>query len=218
MSELICNNYPMLLVLNRFGINMGFSDNSIEQVCTQHNIDVNTFLAVANLLISKDKSTYNKNKYKISIETILEYLLNSHRYFMEYKFPSIREKLSEAIACDNAVSLVILNYYDQYVDEVRKHMEFEEQVVFTYIKQLLDSKTDGTYSIETFSDHHENTDPKLTELKNIIIKFYPTKSSNELISALFDIFTCQEDLASHTNIEDYLLIPAVLEIERANRQ
>ena len=33
MSDLICENYPMLLVLSRFGISLGFGDKTIGEVC-----------------------------------------------------------------------------------------------------------------------------------------------------------------------------------------
>ena len=50
---------------------------------------------------------------------------------------------------------------------------------------------------------------KLRELKNIIIKYYPSGSSNELNGVLFDIFNCEHELASHNAVEDELFIPAV---------
>ena len=46
-------------------------------------------------------------------------------------------------------------------------------------------------------------------MKNILKKYYPASSSNELNSVLFDIFTCEQDLASHNYIEDYLFIPVI---------
>ena len=50
-------------------------------------------------------------------------------------------------------------------------------------------------------------------VKNILIKYYPASSSNELNSVLFDIFTCEQDLASHNYIEDYLFIPVIQTLE-----
>lgn len=35
-----------------------------------------------------------------------------------------------------------------------------------------------------------------------------------LNSVLFDIFSTEEDLASHNHIEDSLFIPAILELEK----
>ena len=33
MSDLVCDNYPVLLVMSRFGIALGFGDKSIGEVC-----------------------------------------------------------------------------------------------------------------------------------------------------------------------------------------
>ena len=55
-------------------------------------------------------------------------------------------------------------------------------------------------------------------IKNILIKYYPAESSNELNSVLFDIFTCEEDLASHNYIENTLFIPAVMRLEQERAQ
>ena len=56
---------------------------------------------------------------------------------------------------------------------------------------------------------------KLAELKRIIIRYYPSGSTNELNGVLFDIFTCERDLASHNDIEDRLFIPAIKRLEEA---
>ena len=62
---------------------------------------------------------------------------------------------------------------------------------------------------------HDQINAKLTELKNIIIKYYPASGDNQLLNAtLFDIFSCEEDLASHNRVEDYLFVPAIMELEK----
>ena len=63
--------------------------------------------------------------------------------------------------------------------------------------------------MEIFRRHHDQVDAKLGELKNIIIKYYPSGSTNELNGVLFDIFTCEQELASHNAVEDEILVPAV---------
>ena len=35
MSDLICGNYNLLLVMSRFGLSLGFGDQTVEQVCDQ---------------------------------------------------------------------------------------------------------------------------------------------------------------------------------------
>lgn len=214
MSDLICENYPMLLVMSRFGIALGFGDKSIKEVCRDNEVDVDTFLAIVNLLIDDEKEAIRTDNAGLSISSLLLYLRNSHSYFLDFRLPSIRRKLIEALDCgNNDIALVIIRYYDEYVAEVRKHMMYEEDTVFPYVETILAGHPSRRYNIEIFSQQHDKVEAKLSELKNIIIKYYPARSSNELNSVLFDIFSCAQDLVSHNDIEDYLFVPAIRGIE-----
>lgn len=212
MSDLICNNYPMLLVLNRFGIDLGFKDQTIAEVCAHYTIDVTTFLAIVNLLINDEKRGIDISL--LSVQTLVNYLKNSHSYFLDYRLPAIRQQLQASIPTNDALSAAVINYYDEYIAEVEKHMRYEESTVFAYINDLLAGKESNAFHISIFSDHHESVEAKLSELKNIIIKYYPVATTNDLSSVLFDIFACESDLMSHNEIEDYLLTPAIRRIEQ----
>lgn len=213
MSELICDNYPMLLVMSRFGIDLGFGEGSIGEVCEQSGVDQYTFLTVVNILIAEQKESIKIDYQRISLSSLVQYLHNAHDYFLEYRLPTIRRELTEALQSNDGVSLMILNYFDEYVGEVNKHMMYEENTLFPYIKaKVNDSQTDE-YSIDEYSKHHDNIESKLSELKNILIKYYPAKSTNELNNVLYDIFSCERDLAAHNDIEDFLLVPAMKEVE-----
>lgn len=213
MGELICENYPMLLVMSRFGIDLGFGEGSIGEVCEKSGVDTYTFLTVANLLISIDKRRLEIDYTKISLSSLIKYLHNSHSYFLEYRLPLIRQELKESLDKGDDVSVVILNYYDEYVSEVHKHMMYEEDTLFPYIRSIVDGEESSTYSIEAFSKHHDKVEAKLSELKNIMIKYYPVKTTNELNNVLYDIFSCERDLASHNQIEDFLLVPTMKSLE-----
>ena len=93
-------------------------------------------------------------------------------------------------------------------------MSYEDQYVFTYVENLLKGYKDENYNINMFVSHHDHIDEKLTELKNSIIKYYPDNKKAYMMNAvLFDIFNCEKDLVSHNEVEDYLFVPAVLQLE-----
>lgn len=213
MSDLICDNYQMLLVISRFEIKLGFGEKTIGEVCRTNDVDIDTFLSVVNLLTNERASSDLKLDVTKSIPAIIKYLQNSHNYFLDFRLPCIREKLVNALSGgNNDVTLVIMRFFDEYVTEVRKHMMYEDNYVFPYINTLLNGEINKKYNITIFSKQHNHVEEKLSELKNILIKYY-TASSNELNSVLFDIFTCAEDLASHNAVEDHLMVPAVVELE-----
>jgi regulator of cell morphogenesis and NO signaling len=214
MGDLITEHYRMLLLISRFGIALGFGDKNIGDVCRESGVDVNTFLAIVNMLFDED-DTRNYAAEKVSIVSLLSYLHNSHDYFLQLRLPAIRVKLHEEIGgAQGNLSHAIMNYFDEYVAEVQNHMMYEEKTVFPYVQALLNGKKKINYNIDMFSRQHDRVEARLTEFKQIIIKYYPVKSSDEINSILIDIFNCERDLALHNAIEDRLFVPAITALER----
>lgn len=217
MSDLIHENHSLLLVISRFGLSLGFGDQTVKEVCETNGIDCNTFLAVVNFL-TEGNFEVGYDYEDISIVSVIGYLKNAHSYFLDFKLPVIRKKLIEAVNSQDQnipYGSIFLQFFDEYVTEVRKHMEYEDKVVFRYVFNLLNGKSDSHYKISVFQDRHNEIDSKLVELKNILIKYYPAKGNNHLLTeVLFDILSCETDLATHNQVEDYLFIPAVEAVER----
>ncbi|NDV59845.1 hemerythrin domain-containing protein [Bacteroides sp. 519] len=215
MIDLISNNYNLLQVMSRFGLSLGFGNKTVKEVCEMNGVHCPTFLAVVNF-VEEGFSRIDNTHYEISIPALVDYLKQAHIYFLDFCLPGIRRKLIYAIDCsDDDVSFLILKFFDEYMNEVRKHMEYEEKTVFKYVDALLNNNPPKNYQISTFSKHHDQISEKLTELKNIIIKYCPAKANkNMLNAALFDIYTCEEGLDSHCSVEDYLLVPTILKLER----
>ena len=216
MSDLICDNYTLLQVMSRFGLPLGLGDKTVGEVCRENNVDCHTFLAVVNFM-TEDNDRMEDNLEDISMPALINYLKQAHHYFLDFSLPTIRRKLIEAIDCSarDEVAFLILKFFDRYAGEVRRHMDYEDMNVFTYVENLMEGRETKGFRISLFARRHDRIDATLTELKNIIIKYYPGKSNNYLLNAaLFDIFSCEQDLASHCRVEDYLFVPAVLKLER----
>ncbi len=207
MCDLIDRNYHLLQVIARFGISPGFGDKTVAEVCADYRVDVTTFLAVVQRIFDPGAEL---NIEQISVRTLTDYLRNAHRYFLDFRLPAIRRKLIESVNCtQHDVAFAIMRYYDEYVAEVIKHLDYEEQTVFPYVEALLSGSRQNDYSIAVFRSQHDRIEEQLRELKNIIIKYYPSGTSNELNDVLYDIYTCEQELRSHNDIENDLFVPAV---------
>lgn len=216
MRDIIADNNLLLMALSRFGIPLGFGDFSISKVCTDSNVDCGTFLAVANLISGKQGTTGQK----VSLQALIGYLKNAHTYFLDFILPCIRRKLIDAISHSEAgrdLTVLILKFYDEYVGEVRRHMDYENEVVFSYVESLLRGERHGDFSISLFEANHKPIANKLHELKDIFICHYADAGGriDLLNSTLFDIITCEHDLMSHCRVEDLLFVPAVQRLEQS---
>lgn len=217
MNDLISENYTILMVMSRFGIPLGIGEKSVREICKQHGVDTETFLAIANYFIDGDLSMINISK--LNMHDLINYLHAAHSYFLDYRLPIIREQLIDAISGESKdIRVVFLKFYDEYVEEVNSHMSYEEEVVFPYVRKLLDGELDSNYSIDVFRKKHDQIELKIIELKNIFIKYYPGKDSFSLQSILHDFFATGNDLASHNIIEDDVFVPAIALLEERVRK
>lgn len=216
MADLINNDPQLLSTLSRFGIALGFGEKSVAEVCKSNGIDTATFLSVVNFLAEKNVEI-NESIKNISLETVISFLKNAHSYFLSYKLPSIRERLLDIVSGNDAIhsyKIVLMKFFDEYVEEVKKHMEYEDRTVFPYVLNLKNGIRDDNYRIAEFEKHHTDVDSKIAELKNILIKYHPAETVNfKLNEILFDLLACESDLATHNMVEDFFFVPLVELIE-----
>ncbi len=238
MCDLISHQHEALQIIGRFGLPMGVGDKTIKEVCEEHQIHTLTFLTVVNYeLYFHHNEDGNKNAdgaalsnalrtdinfADLSLPTLIAYLRNAHSYFFDFAFPMLRKKLIEAInysSPDSKIPMLIIRFFDEYVNEISIHMQHENEQMFPYVEQMLAGE-DPEMSIEVFAHQHRAVDDqhianKLSELKSLIIKYYPqTEQNNLLNSALYDIFTAEHELATHCAIEDNILLPAVRQLKK----
>lgn len=211
MRELIRDNNLLLMTISRFDIAFGFGDNSVRETCDSNRVDVGTFLAVCNLLSGKEHESYH-----VSLFSLIEYLKRAHSSFIDISLPRIRHRIIEAINSSetNEVSFLLIKFFDDYVVEVRQHLDHENEVVFKYVEKLLGGEKDESYRISRFSVDHDHMGQLLNELKDIFIYHYSQKGNALLSAVLFDIINLEKDLMSHFEIENHLFIPAVEKIEQ----
>ncbi len=217
MNELLKKDPSLLLTMTRFGIALGFGDKSVKEVCRDRGVDMNTFLAVVNF-ITGDQSVKTLTFDGISISSLIVYLKNAHEFFIDFKLPLIRRKLLDAIGesvPEQPYRDMILRFFDQYVAEVEKHMNYENDTVFPYVLKLIEGEKKSNFNIGIFEQNHDNIDSKLSDLKNILIRYFPAKEPNYLLNeVLFDLSDCEVDLERHSLVEDHFFVPAAEKIER----
>lgn len=217
LVDLIKEDFNILPILSRFSIPLGFGGATIDEVCRQGEIDTSIFLLVVNFLLSGHiNSRLPKGKAALGI---VDFLHNSHDYFLTYKFPHIRTNLVNALDdIHQDINPSILKFFDDYVLQVQHHFQHEENTVFPYVRQLAAGRLSDEYDISVFSKNHEDIDEKLSDLKNIIMRYYKTWEPNKMYDVLVDIYNLEDDLESHTEIENHILVPMAKALEQTNKR
>ena len=199
ICELMSREEDAIQIISRFGLEMGVGEQTIAEVCEAHGVHTSTFLAIINYKVFKQDVAIDD----IDIPTLQKYLRNAHTYFLDFQLPFLRRSLIEAlIPADPSTKIptLILRCYDEFAEEIRTHIEHENEGVY---------------------EEHERDDQlitdKLTEIKNLIIKYYPSSSNTSqtstvtytLISVMSALWHTEQDFIDHCAIEDEILHPAL---------
>ena len=215
MAQLLERNFQLLGVISRLGINFRFGEDTVAEVCRRDGVNTSTFLLICNVYSIPGYTPTEDFLANVDLDDIVKYLKRSHSYYMGEVKGGLREaidKLTEP--CDAGRKKVIMGFYHAYEDELEKHFQYEETIVFPYVKAVLAKTAGKDFSIARFEENHTNVDEKLGDLKNIVMKYMPPQCDNALISdVLWRLFMLQLDLEKHTFIEDNILVPVVNRLE-----
>jgi regulator of cell morphogenesis and NO signaling len=213
MTALITDDYQALLVMTRFGIGLGFGDKNIGEVCTEHAVDTDTFLAIVNLMANGNRPPTTETP-QVSPDCLIDYLSQSHSFFLKFRLPEMRRKLAEALnEGEDDLNRAVTGYFDNFVSALKKHTNNEDRKIFPYIKALMKGENPDRQTI-AISRQHENIQNSLSEFKTVLIKYYPARHADKINSFLFDVFNCERDLASHNAVEEYLFQPFINALEQ----
>ena len=229
MADVIHMDYRLIPVIGRFGIEYGFGNKTVAEVCEEKNINIWFFLEIIN---SCHNPGYfpKKQLQNFDVELIVNYLSNTHSYYLNIKVPEIQgyiDEMEREVPEEHIKNIKHLNnFFKGYQKELNEHLLKEDQNVFPYVLALEEALRNKKLSdellvkiqnepIEKYERNHDNIEIKLSDLKNLIIKFLPPVICNELCQKLLtELFRLESDMENHARIEDKVLVPKVKHIEK----
>jgi len=180
-----------------------------------------------------DADFFQQKLRKFSLEEIVTYIQASHRYYLTKKVPELEQSLLHIFSKYGQTHQLLASlalFFNQYKNKLVIHFKMEERHLLPYVKKLIKAQKGALsteeiaqllseQSINTFSDHHDEVEEELKEVSNIIHKY-----SGELAPPLpYRIFLNQVELfemelRKHAIIEDHVLVPMVIELEKQLRE
>ena len=217
MSELVESNFHLLGVLSRLGIRGSFSDHSVEEVCSRHSLDPDTFILICSVYSGRESRPSPELLRRLEVEDLLTYLHASHDYYLKSALANLAPAIEEMIRPTQPLrQKVFREFFNGYQAELERHFNYEEETVIPYVRQLVDGTSPGSHS-GLFHKEHSNIEASLSDLKNLILQSMPPECDGEpRMDVLSKIFHLQEDLRHHTFIEDNVLEPLMEMYERGH--
>lgn len=214
--ELIDADYRLLTILLRLDIQLPFGDISIEEMCRRYGMSPSLFLMICRIYILADYDPDVESLSAGDLPHLVKYLLSSHRFYSQTLLPRIAEGIDEVLSlCDERQQGILQKFYNDYVDDVMTHLEYEEREMFPYVEALVSGGAVSVLRMQEFMANHSDICEKIDDIKSIVIKYLPESCSTQRrCELLFDIFTLREELYKHTLLENKILAPVVAAEER----
>lgn len=228
LASVVHKDHSLLPVINRLGVKLGFGDQTIRNICEEKGIDLNFFVETINVF-HYEAYFPEKRLLDFPISMVIDYLIKTHQYYKDYLIPEndrLIELFLASSADENVDNELVRKFYTKFKDEFVIHINFEEREMFPVILELNEAVENPelraefkrkypSFSVSSFEKEHSNMDDKMDDLTNIIIKYLPPNyDQNRGNAFLSNLFMFEKDMKNHSRIEDHILMPKVVQLEK----
>lgn len=228
VGELVSENYVFAAVLHYFGISFyQYSTDSLEKVCKKHKVNPQQLIAQLESWASqKDPSI--EELYLNPIELLVAYLKKKHYFFVRQELPFLSNMVSGISPEPEFASLMsdLKIMFPMFVQDFIHHIHEEESRLFKRI-ELLQEIEEGAFQlhdalvilerepIHALAEQHEIHDDEMEGIRRLT-KDYQLESSAPLTMKVLyhELQNFEKELAIHAKIEDELLFPKAVELEK----
>jgi len=185
---------------------------------------------IAALLRVFEEKVFNARDFEnYPIEIIVDYIERTHIYYFEKKLPEIEQSiglLSDHYDSQHPILAALRNFFLRYVHDLSEHIHAEEQILLPYIKILQQAQGSPAhfstfilarrdYSIDRFLNDHHDTEDELKDIRQTIRLYDPPQTNASLYRILLSqLQAFEQDLCVHAQIEEEVLIPKALAMEK----
>ena len=229
ISELVTQNYVHASVLYHFGVKFyDYQANTLQEVCAQHGLSLR---AVIKGLESVEEPVVKNEVQLVSypIDLVLEYLTHTHHLFVKKRLPYIAQLIDGLEQVNfryKSLSSDLKQVFPLFVEDFIHHIYEEEDSLFSYIRmltQFLAGESAGSRlyykmeksAIQEFALEHEVHENEMEGLRKITNDYQYCDEADLHIKVLFDeLSRFEQELLVHARIEDEILFPKALHLER----
>ena len=185
---------------------------------------------IATLLRVFEDKLFNARDFDtFPVEIIVDYIERTHIFYFQKKLPEIEQSillLSGHYESPHPILAALQNFFHRYVKDLSEHIHAEEQLLLPYIKALREAeKTPAQfsrfliarrdYSVNQFLSDHHDTEDELKDIRQTIRLYDPPRTNESLYRILLSqLQAFEQDLSVHANIEEEVLIPKALKMEK----
>ncbi len=199
----------------------------LSTVCQENSINIDEIVAEIEQRSSTVFSTHDYASW--DLDFLADFVVNTHHKFVERESPVLlqySEKVAQVHGHSHPEVIRINELAHALVDELLGHMQKEEMILFPNIKAIANTQKNGTaYNTPPFGSlqnpinvmeaEHDGAGDIIKEIKKLTNDFTPPEDACNTFNALYaKLEAYQNDLFQHIHIENNILFPKAIELEK----
>ncbi|WP_073093118.1 hemerythrin domain-containing protein [Cyclobacterium lianum] len=228
IAELVCENYTLAEVLHYFGISFfRHEQHSLEDVCLQYKVNPEQVISELEQWANRREPT-REELYLHPIEVMVSYLKKKHRYFVRQALPFL-SSMVEGIELGPSYKSLMTDLrlmFPLFVDDFIHHIHEEENTLFSRVGVLQDFdrgamplvQTIKVFSLPPVSQmaaEHEAHDDEMQGIRKLTNDYHIPDTAPVAMRILFyELQQLEKELVVHAKIENDLLFPKAIELEK----
>lgn len=222
LGEIVTKDLRKAEVFNKFGIDFCCGGKkTLSEACAEKGINV---AVVARELKEADKlqSSARPLPYNDwSLDFLADYIVNTHHSYVRKSIPDLKayaDKVARVHGGRHPELLEINRLVQETMAEMLEHSDEEENVLFPYIKRLVRERKDGENvkgQIDLRVQEHELVGGNMDKIREISNNYALPDDACASYSFLFkSLDEFEHDLHIHVHLENNILFPKAIELEK----
>lgn len=202
----------------------------ISEVCEQKNIDLDSIVYDLNRVLNS--TTEQSIDYKSWPSDLLaDYIQKKHHRYVLEKAPVLKQfldKLCKVHGPRNPELFKVNDLFTVSVNELLNHMKDEEEILFPFIREMVEAKNSGAPKpstekfftvekpIEKMLHEHETEGDRFREISEITNDYTPPADACNTYRVAYKMLDeFEKDLHLHIHLENNILFRDAIELEKS---
>ena len=232
VGELVAEDYRKAEVFKKFGIDFCCGGNKLlEEACLDKNIEPQDVITALNQL-SDVQNNSDMNFSQWDPDKLADYIVDKHHSYITEAIPILKfylRKVSSVHGDDHPNTREIFSHFNQLSGELNLHMQKEEDILFPYINKLVEAAKNQQVIHAPFGSvenpirmmimEHESVGNELESISSLSDCFSPPEDACTTFRVAYaKLKEFEEDLKFHIHLENNILFPKALALEKNNLQ
>lgn len=226
IGKIVAEDYRTAAVFKSFGIDFCCKGNrSIAEVCDKSQIDQDKLMNEIEKVINQETKTTTDHQ-SWPLDLLADYIEKKHHRYVEASLPVLNqylEKICKVHGSHHPELYEITDIFSESVAEFTKHMKKEELILFPFIRKMVTKKqADGSSfgSVENpvnmMKEDHSAEGERFERIAKLSNNYTPPSDACNTYRVSFSLLKeFEEDLHTHIHLENNILFPKAIEMEKS---